>query len=343
MRAAGCGPKTAPPTGCTSAMAISTYIDAISAGLREEMRRDPTVVCLGEDIGIYGGAFKVTAGFLDEFGPDRVLDTPLAESSIIGMSIGMALRGLRPVAEMQFSDFISMAFNQLVNNAGTLHYRYGYKVPMVVRCPSGGGVHGGPFHSQNPEGYFFHAAGLKIVAPSTAYDAKGLLLQAIRDDNPVLYMEHKYLYRRVRDEVPDGDYTVPFGEAIIRRPGRDVTVVTYGSTVGMALEAAPRLAEEGIEIEVVDLRTLVPMDMDAVLKSVRRTHRAVVTHEDRRRGGIGAEIAAEIAEQAVEYLDGPILRVAALDTPVPFSPPLEEFFLPNAEKIADAVRRLARW
>jgi 2-oxoisovalerate dehydrogenase E1 component beta subunit len=324
-------------------MATTSYIDAISAGLREEMRRDSTVVCLGEDIGVYGGAFKVTEGLIQEFGEDRVLDTPLAESSIVGMAIGMALRGLRPVAEMQFADFISMAFNQLINNAGTIHYRFGYKVPMVVRCPSGGGIHGGPFHSQNPEGFFFHAAGLKIVAPYTAYDAKGLLKSAIRDDNPVLYMEHKYLYRRVKDEIPDDDYAVPLGQALVRREGRHVTLVGYGSTTGMSLEAAEILANEGIEAEVVDLRSLVPMDLETVLQSVRKTSRVVVTHEDRRRGGIGAEIAAEIAEHAVEYLDAPVLRVAALDTPVPFSPPLEENFLPSAAKIADAARRVMKY
>jgi 2-oxoisovalerate dehydrogenase E1 component beta subunit len=322
-------------------MPVLTYIEAISQALREEMRRDPTVVCLGEDIGAYGGAFKVTEGLLEEFGEERVLDTPMAESSIVGMAIGMALRGLKPVAEMQFADFISLAFNQLVNNAGTMHYRFGFKVPMVVRCPSGGGVHGGPFHSQNPEGFFFHAPGIKIVAPATAADAKGLLTAAIRDENPVLYMEHKFLYRRVKDEVPEGDFTVPLGQAAVRRPGRDVTLVGYGSTVGMSMEAAAALAAEGIEAEVVDLRSLVPMDLDTVCTSVRRTHRVVVAHEDRRRGGIGAEIAAEIAEQLIDHLDAPVVRVAALDTPVPFSPPLEEAFLPNAARIAEAARRVA--
>jgi len=324
-------------------MPVLTYLDAISAALRDEMRRDPRVCLLGEDIAVYGGAFKVTEGFLEEFGPKRVLDTPLAESSIIGMTIGMALRGLRPVAEMQFADFISMAFNQLVNNAGTLHYRFGFKVPMVVRCPSGGGVHGGPFHSQNPEGFFFHAAGLKIVAPWSASDAKGLLVAAIRDDNPVLYMEHKYLYRRVKDEVPDGEHVTPLGQAMVRREGRHVTLVGYGSTTGMSLAAAETLAAEGIEAEVVDLRSLVPMDLETVVKSLRKTHRVVIAHEDRLRGGIGAEIAANIAENAVEQLDAPVARVAALDTPVPFSPPLEARFLPDPARIADAARRLARY
>ncbi len=324
-------------------MPVATYLEAISSALREEMRRDPSVVCLGEDIGVYGGAFKVTEGFIEEFGQGRVVDTPLAESSIVGMAIGMALRGLRPVAEMQFSDFISLAFNQLVNNAGTLHYRFGDRVPMVVRCPSGGGVHGGPFHSQNPEGFFFHAAGLKIVAPATAYDAKGLLKAAIRDDNPVLYMEHKFLYRRVREDLPAGDFVVPLGQASVRRAGRDVTVVAYGSTVGMALQAAAELSREGIDVEVVDLRSLVPMDLETVIRSVRKTSLAVVAHEDRRRGGVGAEVAAEIAEHALEYLDAPVLRVAALDTPVPFSPPLEEYFLPNQNKIAEAVRKVKKF
>ncbi|MBI5836965.1 MAG: alpha-ketoacid dehydrogenase subunit beta [Candidatus Eisenbacteria bacterium] len=320
-----------------------TYIEAIREGLRGEMRRDRRVVCLGEDIGAYGGAFKVTEGLLEEFGEARVLDTPMAESSIVGMAIGMALRGLRPVAEMQFADFISLAFNQLVNNAGTLHYRFGFKVPMVVRCPSGGGVHGGPFHSQNIEAYFFHAPGLKIVAPATAYDARGLMVSAIRDDNPVLYLEHKFLYRRVRDEVPEADFSVPLGQAAVRRPGRHLTLVGYGSTVAMALEAAQTLAAEGVEAEVIDLRSLVPMDLDTVMQSVRRTHRVVVAHEDRRRGGVGAEIAAEIAEHALEYLDAPVGRVAALDTPVPFSPPLEEFYLPNAAKVLEVARNTARY
>jgi 2-oxoisovalerate dehydrogenase E1 component beta subunit len=322
-------------------MAVMTYLEAISAGLREEMRRDPTVFCLGEDIGVYGGAFKITKGFLEEFGPMRVIDTPLAESAIVGVSVGAALMGMRPVAEMQFSDFITCAFNQVVNMAAKVHYRWGARVPMVIRCPSGGGVHGGPFHSQDPEAWFFHVPGLKVVAPAYPSDAKGLLLSAIRDNNPVLYFEHKFLYRRIKEDVPDGDYTVPIGVAQRRREGRHLSVITYGSMVHVCLEAAEKLSREGAEAEVIDLRSLLPFDKQAILDSVRRTGKALVVHEDTRTGGVGAEFAAIIAEEAFEHLDGPVRRVASIDTPVPYSPPLEEFFMPNVDKVLDAMRDLA--
>ncbi len=324
-------------------MPTMTYLEAISAALREEMRRDERVFCIGEDIGVYGGAFKITKGFLEEFGPQRVIDTPLAESAIVGVSIGAALMGLRPVAEMQFSDFITCAFNQVVNNAAKVHYRWGARVPMVIRLPSGGGVHGGPFHSQNPEAWFFRVPGLKVVAPATAADAKGLLLSAIRDNNPVLYFEHKFLYRRIKDDVPEGDVAVPIGKAARRREGRHMSVITYGSMVHVCLEAAERLAREGAEAEVVDLRSLLPFDKEMILESVRRTGKALIVHEDTKTGGVGAEFAALIAEEAFESLDGPVRRVASIDTPVPYSPPLEEFFMPNADKVLDAMRELAAY
>ncbi|MEE9218800.1 MAG: alpha-ketoacid dehydrogenase subunit beta [Acidobacteriota bacterium] len=324
-------------------MAVMTYLEAIAAGLREEMRRDERVFCLGEDIGVYGGAFKVTKGFLEEFGPDRVMDTPLAESAIVGVATGAALMGLRPVAEMQFADFISCAFNQVVNNAAKIHYRWGARVPLVIRCPSGGGVHGGPFHSQNPEAWFFHVPGLKVVTPATPADAKGLLIAAIRDSNPVLYFEHKFLYRRIKEEVPDGDFVVPIGEAACRRQGKHLSIITYGSMVYVCLEAAQRLAAEGCEAEVIDLRSLLPFDKQAILDSVLKTGKALIVHEDTTTGGVGAEFAAIIAEEAFENLDGPVRRVASIDTPVPYSPPLEEFFMPNVDKVLTAMRDLAAY
>ena len=324
-------------------MPVMTYLDAISDALRGEMRRDERVFCLGEDIGVYGGAFKVTKGFVDEFGSMRVLDTPLAESAIVGVSVGAALMGLRPVAEMQFADFITCAFNQVVNMAAKVHYRWGARVPMVIRCPSGGGVHGGPFHSQNPEAWFFRVPGLKVVAPAFPADAKGLLVSAIRDNNPVLYFEHKFLYRRVKEEVPEGDHVVPLGVAAVRREGRHMSVITYGSMVHVCLEAAQRLAGEGAEAEVIDLRTLLPFDRKAILDSVRRTGKALIVHEDNKTGGVGAEFAAIIAEEAFEHLDGPVRRVASIDTPVPYSPPLEEFYMPNVDKVLAAMRDLAAY
>jgi 2-oxoisovalerate dehydrogenase E1 component beta subunit len=324
-------------------MAEVTMLEAIRQALAEEMERDPSVVLLGEDIGVYGGAFKATEGLLERFGWERVIDTPISETAIIGAAVGMSYLGLRPVAELQFIDFIACCFNQLVNFVAKSHYRWGAPVPIVVRGPSGGGVHGGPFHSQNPEMWFVHTPGLKVVCPSTAYDAKGLLKAAIRDNNPVLFFEHKFLYRRVKEELPPGDYTVPLGQAAIRRPGRDLTIVSYAATVYTALEAAGELAREGIEAEVIDLRTLLPLDRQTILDSVRRTNKLLVVHEDTRTGGLAGEIAAIVTEEAFEDLDGPIRRVTALDTPVPFAPSLEERFLPQVADVVRVARELARY
>ena len=324
-------------------MAQITYVEAVRQALQEEMERDPTVLLLGEDIGVYGGAFGATKGLLERYGWERVIDTPISESAIAGAAAGMSYVGLRPVAEMQFMDFIPCAFEQIVNTIAKSHYRWNAPVPIVIRGPAGGGVHGGPFHSANPEMYFVHTPGLKVVCPATAYDAKGLLKAAIRDNNPVIFFEHKLLYRRIKDEVPDEEYTVPLGQAVVRRPGRDLTIVTYAAMVHASLAAAEQLAQEGIECEVLDLRTLLPLDRAAIAESVRRTNKLLVVHEDTRTGGIAGEIAAVVMEDAFDDLDGPIRRVTSLDTPVPFSPVLEEAFLPNATRIADAVRELVRY
>ncbi len=324
-------------------MPVMTYLDAIRQGIWEEMERDDSVFLLGEDIGVYGGAFKVTAGMLEKFGAERVIDTPISESAIVGAAVGAALVGLRPVAEMQFMDFISCGFDQIVNMAAKIHYRWGPKVPLVIRGPSGAGVHGGPFHSQSNEMWFVHTPGLKVVVPATAYDAKGLIKASIRDDNPVIFFEHKFLYRRIKEEVPAEDYVVPLGQAAVRREGSDIAVITYGAMVWTALEAAAELEKEGISLEVVDLRTLLPYDEKTVLASVRKCSKVILLHEDTRIGGMAGELAALIGEQAFEDLDGPIVRVTAPDTPVPFSPPLEEYFLPNAQKLADAARKLAAY
>jgi pyruvate/2-oxoglutarate/acetoin dehydrogenase E1 component len=318
-------------------MSEMTYLQAISDGLRDEMRRDEAVFCLGEDIGAFGGAFKVTDGFMEEFGGDRVLDTPLAENMIIGASIGAAIEGMKPVAEMQFADFISCGFDQLVNVAGKLHYRQGISVPMVVRLPSGGGFSGGPFHSQNPEAWFIQAPGLKVVAPATAADAKGLLVSAIRDPNPVCFMEHKGLYRHVKDEVPEGEHTVPLGEARTAREGDELTVIAYGSAVPLALEAAEELGED---IEVIDLRTLNPLDSEAILASARKTGKVLVAHEATQSCGVGAEVASLISEHAFESLDAPVRRLTAPDVPIPFSPPLEQAVLPQLDDMKEACREL---
>lgn len=330
-------------TTAPEAPAEVTYLDAIRLALVEEMRRDENVFCMGEDIGHFGGAFKVTQGLLEEFGEGRVIDTPIAETAILGMAVGAALTGMRPVVEMQFADFVLNGFNQLVTNAAKTHYRWGQPVPLVVRLPSGGGVHGGPFHSVNPEAWFFHVPGLKLVAPSTANDARGLLKAAIRDNNPVLFFEHKYLYRRIKETLNPGDGALPIGVARVVTEGSDVTVVTYGSMVHQALEASARLAEEGIAVEIIDLRSLLPWDRQTVLKSVRKTSRALVVHEATLTGGIGAEVAAVIGEQAFEHLDAPVSRLGSHDIPVPFAPPLEEFFMPNASKIEAAIRALVRF
>ena len=324
-------------------MASTTYLEAIRQALWEEMEADPRVFLMGEDVGEYGGAFKVTAGFLAHFGSDRVVDTPIVESGLVGAAAGAALMGRRPIVEIQFIDFIVNAFDQLVNFVAKSHWRWGQAMPLVIRGPSGGGVRGGPFHSQNPEGWFHHVPGLKIVQPATAYDAKGLLKAAIRDPDPVLYLEHKLLYRRVKEELPTEDYEVPIGEAIVRRPGRDLTIITYGAMLHRALEAADRLAEKGMEAEVVDLRTLLPLDEDTVLESVARTNKVVIVHEDTRTGGLGAEISARLAESAFEFLDGPILRVAARDCGVPYSATLEDAFLPQVDDILDACDQLAAY
>ena len=325
-------------------MAAMTYLQAISRGLWEEMERDPAVLLLGEDIGVYGGAFKVTEGFLSHFGPERVIDAPVAESAIIGAAVGMSYIGLRPVAELQFMDFIACAFNQITNFAAKSHYRWGAPVPLVIRGPSGGGVHGGPFHSQNPEMYFVHTPGLKVVCPGTAYDAKGLIKAAVRDNNPVIFFEHKFLYRRIKEDVPEDDYIVPLGKAAVRREGRHLTMVSYASMMHTCLEAAERLsAEDGLSCEVIDLRTLLPLDKETILASLRKTNRMLVVHEDTRTGGIAGEIAAIVMEEAFEELDAPLLRVTSLDTPVPYSPPMEEFFLPNVEKVVKTARQLAEY
>jgi 2-oxoisovalerate dehydrogenase E1 component beta subunit len=324
-------------------MAEITYLEAIREALWEEMERDANVFLLGEDIGQFGGAFKVTEGFIGHFGPKRVLDTPMAETAITGAAIGAALMGMRPVAEMQFADFISCTFDQLVNFAATNHYRWGEPVPIVIRAPSGGGLHAGPFHSQNPEAWFVHTPGLKVVAPATPYDAKGLLKAAIRDDNPVVYFENKYLYRHETGEVPDGDYLVPIGVADVKRQGEDITVVTYGAMVQESLVAAEELAQEGVDVEVVDLRSLKPLDREAVLASARKTGKIAVVHEAYRTCGIGGELAALISEDAFEWLDAPLVRATAPDTPVPYSPPLEDAFRPNAGKILAALRDLAAY
>lgn len=320
-----------------------TYLEAIKQGMREEMQRDNSVYILGEDVGVYGGAFKVTAGFLDEFGPMRVIDTPLSESAIVGAAIGSALMGQRPIAEMQFMDFIACGFDQIVNMAAKLHYRNRMAVPLVIRGPSGGGTHGGPFHSQNPEAWFVHVPGLKVVAPSSPSDAYGLIKSSIRDDDPVIYFEHKYLYRRLKEELPDGDYTVPLGKARVIQEGNDLTIYTYGWMVAQSRDAASELAEEGISVEIVDLRTLLPLDRETILRSIEKTSKALIVHEDTRTLGVGAEVSAILAEEAFDLLDGPIIRVTAPDTPVPFSPPLEKAFLPNADKIVAAAHRLAAY
>ena len=324
-------------------MALVTYLEAIRQGLWEEMERDPSVFVMGEDVGSFGGAFKVTAGLIEKFGEERVIDMPISETAIVGAAIGAALAGMRPVVEMQFMDFIASGFDEIVNMAAKLHYRWGAAVPMVIRGPSGAGVHGGPYHSQSNEMWFVHTPGLKVVAPATAYDAKGLIKAAIRDDNPVIVYEHKFLYRRIKEEIPEQDYAVPIGKAQVRRAGTDIAVITYGAMVWTALEAAQGLAQEGISIEVVDLRSLLPYDEEAVLSSARKCGKVILLHEDTRTGGLGAELAAVIAEKALEDLDGPIVRVTAPDTPVPFAPPLEERFLPNAQVVAEAARKLAAY
>jgi 2-oxoisovalerate dehydrogenase E1 component beta subunit len=324
-------------------MAELTYLQAISDGLRTEMRRDKRVFLIGEDVGVYGGAFKVSLGFQEEFGPWRVIDAPLAETAIVGGCTGAAMMGLRPVAEMQFADFVSCAWDQLVTIAAKQRWRAGTAVPIVVRLPSGGGFSGGPFHSQNPESSFAHIPGLKCVCPSTPEDAKGLLISAIEDPNPVLYFEHKHLYRRIKGEVPEERYTTPIGKARLHKEGSDLSVITWGAMVYTAAEAAEQLENDGVSVEILDLRTVLPWDKKAVLESVRKTSKVLVLHEDTRTGGFGGEIAATIAEEAFEDLDAPVRRITAPDTPVPYSPPLEKAFIPQVENVVAGLRELAEY
>ena len=324
-------------------MAEMTYLQAISDGLRTEMRRDKRVFVIGEDVGVYGGAFKVTLGFQEEFGPWRVIDAPLAETAIVGGATGAAIMGMRPVAEMQFSDFVSCAWDHLVTIAAKQHWRAGTPIPIVLRLPSGGGFSGGPFHSQNPESSFAHIPGLKCVCPATPEDAKGLLISAIEDPNPVLYFEHKHLYRRIKGEVAEGRYTTPIGKARTHLAGTDLTVITWGAMVYTAEEAAQQLDADGVSVEILDLRTVMPWDKAAVLESARKTSKVLVLHEDTRTGGFGAEIAATIAEEAFEDLDAPVKRIAAPDTPVPFSPVLEKAFIPQVDDVVAGLRELAAY
>jgi 2-oxoisovalerate dehydrogenase E1 component beta subunit len=353
-------------------VSVVTYLEAIRQALWEEMESDPRVFLLGQDVGTYGGPFRVTAGMLDRFGPERVIDTPISESAMVGTAIGAAMLGMRPVVEMQFIDFISCAFNQIINFAGPNHYRWGQQVPLVIRGPAGGNVHGSAFHSQNPESYFQHTPGLKIVAPATVADAYGLLKAAIRDPNPVLYFEHKFLYRRIKEELPaastaapapegplaagdageageapaaggGGDGLVPLGKARLARPGRDLSVISYGAMLHVALEAAERLAAEGIDLEVLDLRTVKPLDEEAILATVRKTNRVLVLTEEQLSGSVAGEVAARIAERGFAWLDGPVHRLCCPDTPVPYSPTLEEAYLPNVDKLAARVRELASY
>jgi len=323
-----------------------TYLTAINQALHEEMRRDENVFVMGEDVAELGGAFKATDGLLDAFGEDRVIDMPISETLIVGAGIGAAILGMRPVVEMQFGDFIACAFDQIVNTAATLRYRHGGRAacPLVIRSPSGAGVHGALFHSQSPEAWFTRVPGLKVVAPGTVYDAKGLLKSAIRDGNPVLYFEHKRLYRSLKEDLPEGDFTVPIGLAEVRQPGNDLSIITYGGTLNQCLDAVRIVEkEEGTSVEVLDLRTLLPLDREAILTTTRKTGKVLIVHEDRTTGGIGGEVAAIIGEYAFEALDAPVRRLGAADTHIAFSPPMEEFILPNSNKIVEAIRSLASY
>ena len=324
-------------------MAVITYLEAIRLALFDEMGRDERVFVIGEDVGAYGGAFKVTEGLIEKFGEKRVIDTPISEAAIVGSAIGASYMGMRPVCEIQFIDFIACCFDMLTNFAATSRYRNGAGAPIVVRGPAGGGVGGGPFHSLNPEAFFLNTPGLKMVEPSTAYDAKGLLKAAIRDDDPVLYFEHKFLYRRIKDEVPDEDYVVPIGKAAIRREGSDLSIITFGAMVHTAMDAAKALEADGVQAEVIDLRSLAPLDREAILTSVAKTSRALLLYEATRTGGIGGELAAIIAEEAFEYLDAPIMRIASQDAPVPYAPQLESAFLPSVDKVVAGAKRLVEY
>ncbi len=324
-------------------MAETTYVEAIRTGIWEEMERDESVFVMGEDVGIYGGAFKVTKGMVEHFGERRVVDTPLSESAIVGAGTGAAINGLRPILEMQFADFMACGFDQITNFAAKCRYRWGQAIPMVIRAPAGGNIHGGPFHSQNVEMPYVHTPGLKVVQPATSYDAKGLIKASIRDNDPVIFLEHKYLYRSVKEDLPDTDFTVPLGKAKIQRDGSDISIITYGWMVHVALEAAERLAENGISIEVLDLRTLMPLDRESILRTAKKTSKIILLHEDTLTGGLGGELAGIIAEHAFDYLDGPLVRIAAPDTPVPFSEPLEKAFLPSTDEVVDKAQWLYRF
>jgi len=341
---AGAAGHGAEPRGKRSEDGQATYLVAIAEALWEEMERDERVFLLGEDIGVYGGAFKVTEGFIERFGADRVMDTPIAEETIVGTAIGAAMEGLRPVAEFQYADFMTSGFDEITTTLARYHYRSGVPLPVVLRAPSGGGVRASNFHSTNPEPWFAHEPGLKVVCPAFPADAKGLLKSAIRDDNPVVYLEHKWIYRRIKEQVPEEpDFLIPLGTADVKRLGSDVTIVSYGAMVHRALEAAENLAAKGVDVEVVDLRSIVPLDEETVLRSIEKTSRAIVLYESYRFLGVGAEVAAMIAERAFEQLDAPVMRLAPPNVPVPFSPPLEDAFLPQVSDIAAAVERLAAW
>jgi 2-oxoisovalerate dehydrogenase E1 component beta subunit len=327
-------------------MTVLSLVESVRKALEEEMAADPSVIVLGEDVGVHGGVFRATDGLIRQFGENRVIDTPLAELGIAGVAIGAAMNGLRPVAEIQFADYIHPAYDQIVNEAAKIRYRSNgtFACPVVFRAPFGAGVHGGLYHSQSVEALFFHVPGLKIVVPSTPHDCKGLLKSAIRDDDPVLFFEHKKSYRRLRGEVPDTDYVVPLGKADLKRRGRDVSIITYGIGVHLALEASERLGQsDGIDVEILDLRTLLPLDTDAIKETVAKTSKVLILHEDNKTGGIGAEVAALIADEAFEELDGPIMRLAAADTHIPYAASLEEAVLPNADDVVMAVRRLAEY
>jgi 2-oxoisovalerate dehydrogenase E1 component beta subunit len=341
---AGAAGHGAEPRGKRSDSGEATYLVAIAEALWEEMERDERVFLLGEDIGVYGGAFKVTEGFIERFGPERVMDTPIAEETIVGMALGAAMEGFRPVAEFQYADFMSSGFDEITTALARYHYRSGVPTPVVLRAPSGGGVRASSFHSTNPEPWFAHTPGLKVVCPAFPSDAKGLLKSAIRDDNPVVFLEHKWIYRRVKEVVSeDPDFLVPIGKAKVRREGTDVTIVTYGAMVHHALDAAEELAGKGVSAEIVDLRSIQPLDTETILASVAKTSRALVLYESYRFLGTGAEVAAVIAEEGFEHLDAPVVRLAPPNVPVPFSPTLEDAYLPQVSDIVAAVDKLSAW
>jgi 2-oxoisovalerate dehydrogenase E1 component beta subunit len=341
---AGAAGHGAEPRGKRGDDGQATYLVAIAEALWEEMERDERVFLLGEDIGAYGGAFKVTEGFIERFGADRVMDTPIAEETIVGTAIGSAMEGLRPVAEFQYADFMTSGFDEITTTLARYHYRSGVPLPVVLRAPSGGGVRASNFHSTNPEPWYAHQPGLKVVCPAFPSDAKGLLKSAIRDDNPVVYLEHKWIYRRIKERVPDEpDFLVPIGKAEVKREGTDATIVSYGAMVHRALEAAENLSARGVDVEVVDLRSIVPLDEETILRSIEKTARALVLYESFRFLGVGAEVAAMIAERAFQHLDAPVMRLAPPNVPVPFSPPLEDAFLPQVSDIEAAIERLSAW